>query len=719
MTKQRERLPVSPLLGLILIATAILVPGTTALARAADGSGGRSGGAVDSASRPSARLSGALRYALHNSRRSPGADTSGSTGAAHGGIGSMLSRNFLVGDAPSGPTATFKAVLSTGSPAEIAGIIAAGGRIRGHVGRVVSFSAPLDRAESFARLGSILSLDLAHRMKPELDVSVPETGAAQVHDPNSFGATGAGVLVASVDTGHDLKHADFRNADGTTRFKSVFNLDSACSGLPPPGHTEGCYFDEARINKFLRGKGGVSYTDPAGTFGHGTHTFATAAGNGLATGRGFPAGRYVGMAPDADLIGVKLFDDRGNQTGDVTEALEFLVEEQARLGNPPLVVNMSFGHQFGAHDGTDPDEMSVDTLADEGDANNIVRMFIKSAGNAELDGIYLQGTAAQGLPALHTFRIPPFDGSGRSCGSLSGRGNDEVFMDMWYEGADSLTIKITAPNGTTSFQNSTGNNPNNVALDTSSGTIFVDCPSTPYPFNDDRECIFGVDDSGGVVPVSGVWTVTVTGVNIAAGGRYDIWIADATKGSCTWGWDNPSTGSSVSIPGTSARGITVGAYLTKIDWTDVAGRAIQYTDPSFVLMDIAPFSSTGPTRDNRIKPDIAAPGMGIASAKAKKVSVTAARTRIVEDGKHMVLEGTSMSAPHVAGAAALLLSINPLLDADTVRQILLDNATVDSFTSGVPNQTWGFGKLNVFAAANDPRVRAARRPLPPVPLVNP
>jgi subtilisin family serine protease len=561
----------------------------------------------------------------------------------------------------------------------------------------------------------MISLDLARRMKPELDVSVPETGATQVHDPNTFGATGAGVLVASIDTGHDLKHADFRKADGTTRFKSVFNLDTTCSGAPPPGHLDGCYFDETQINRFLAGKSGLSYKDPSATFGHGSHTMGTAAGNGLATGKGFPAGRYVGMAPAADLIGVKLFDQNGNQAGDVTEALEFLAEEQARRGNPPLVVNMSFGHQFGAHDGTDPDELAIDDLADEGDANGIVRIFVKSAGNSELDGIYVRGTAAVGAPVQHTFTVPAFDFTGRSCGSLSGRGNDEIFADMWYEGADEVTVKITAPNGVTSFQNSTGSDPNSAAIDTKSGTIFVDCPSVPYPFNSDRECIFGVDDTGGVVPVGGTWTVTVTGVNITAGGRYDIWIADATKGRCTWGWSNPTAGNSISIPGTSERGITVGAYLTKLDWINVAGKPIQYTDPSFVIDDIAPFSSVGPTRDNRVKPDIAAPGMGIASTKAKSVSVTAAKTRIVEDGKHMVLEGTSMSAPHVAGAAALLLSINPLLDSDTIRQVLLDNATVDSFTSGVPNQIWGFGKLNVFAAANDPRVRTSRRTPSPGP----
>jgi subtilisin family serine protease len=296
-----------------------------------------------------------------------------------------------------------------------------------------------------------------------------------------------------------------------------------------------------------------------------------------------------------------------------------------------------------------------------------------------------------------------------------------MFADMWYKGTDEVTVQVTAPNGTTSFQNSTGSDPNNFETRTSFGTIFVDCPDTPNTVNGDRECIFGVDDSGNALPAAGKWTVSITGTSVPGGGRYDIWIADATKGRCTWGWDTPSTGSSVSIPGTSVQGITVGAYLTKTSWTNVAGKMIGYNDLAFVIDNIAPFSSTGPTRDGRVKPDIAAPGMGIASTKASVIPTgrgSEGRLRTVEDGKHLVLEGTSMSAPHVAGAVALLLSINPLLDSQTLHDILTENASLDSFTGGVPNPAWGFGKLDVLAAANDPRTTGAQK-RPPTPIAAP
>jgi len=727
MTKHDGRRRKFQVVTATLVTTGLALSGAILYARSATPADpDRAPGSSRIAAAGPGRMSAALRYAMNRSTVARRAAAISATSAASGQAISpsaaaveALSRHFLVADSPAGPSAIFKATLGSGSEAEIGEIRAAGGVIRGHVGRIVSFTAPLDRAGDFAKLAHVRSLDLARRAKPELDVSVPETGATQVHDPNGLDARGAGVLVASVDTGHDLKQADFRNANGTTRFKSVYSLVPSCTGRPPVGHSDGCYFDETKINKYLKTNKGVSYKDPPATFGHGTHTLGTAAGNGLATGKGFPAERYVGMAPEADLIGVQLFDKRGNQVGDVIEALQFLTEEQARLGNPPLVVNMSFGHQFGAHDGTDPDEIAADTLTSTGAANSIVRVFVKSAGNNEQDGIYRRGAAVVGVPVVQTFTIPVADPfTNRACGSLSGRGNDEIFMDMWYEGTDDVTVKITAPNGTTFHQNSTGNDPNDAVLDTGFGSIFIDCSDIPSPANNDRECFLGVDDTGGVLPAPGTWTVSITGNSVPSGGRYDIWVVDATKGTCTWGWDSPTPGGSISIPGTSFLGLTVGAYLTKTDWINIAGQPISYTDPSFVLADIAPFSSNGPTRDDRLKPDLAAPGMGIASTKARTIKTrrgTEGRLRAVEDGQHLILEGTSMSAPHVAGAAALLLSIDPTLDADTLRQVLLDNTTVDSFTGGVPNETWGFGKLNVFAAANDGRVHAARRKASPAP----
>jgi len=628
-----------------------------------------------------------------------------------------LSSIFLIDDREEGPRATFQAVLETGSPAELAALKAAGARLRGHVGRAVSFYGSLDRAADFARVSGVRSLDLARRMTPELDISRPETGAPFVRDPNGLPVTGAGVLVAGIDTGHDLKHLDFRRTDLTTRFRSVLNMVPTCRGPRLPAHPDACYFDESRINVYLKGRAGVDYPDPPASLGHGSHTLGIAAGNGLATGHAEPPETYVGMAPGADLIGVKIFDARGTQVGDLTEAVQFLIEEQSRLGNPPLVVNMSLGHHFGAHDGSHPDEIAIDEAVEAGMASGIVRVFVKSAGNSGADGVFIADTAVVGTPVDHTFTVPRLDANRRVCGALRGRGNDVFVALLWYEGTDDITLRVTAPDGISFFENLTGNAAGPIELDTSSGTIFVDCPEEPFPGNLSRECAFGVDDAGGIPPAPGVWTVTVTGNDLPAGGDYDAWIGAAQKGRCFWGWDDPDAGSSLTIPGTARLGITVGAYVTRKSWVNVDGFLVADKDPSLLIGDIAPFSSTGPTRDGRPKPDIAAPGAWVVSTKARSVPAPPGsnnRLLTVFDGRHIANQGTSMSAPHVAGAAALLLEIDPTLDPLTLRQILMDAAVADAFTGAVPNLIWGAGKLDVEAAAALVRTRK-RTPAPPEP----
>jgi subtilisin family serine protease len=260
-------------------------------------------------------------------------------------------------------------------------------------------------------------------------------------------------------------------------------------------------------------------------------------------------------------------------------------------------------------------------------------------------------------------------------------------------------VAVSLKNG-----NSTGHDPNAALLDTPAGSIFVDCPAGIHPVNGDRECLVGVADLGGVPPADGTWTVRVERLSGPTNGEFDAWMPTGDVGFCAVGWDNPSPGGTISIPGTAQHVITTGAYVTKTDWTNFKGDVISYTSP-LTVGDIAPFSSEGPTRDGRLKPELVAPGMGIASARSRKVRIkrgTEGRLRTVEDKKHQVLEGTSMAAPHVAGAAAQLLSLDPSLTATEIRTLLVNNTATDGFTGGgLPDITWGHGKLDVFSAAVD------------------
>lgn len=114
------------------------------------------------------------------------------------------------------------------------------------------------------------------------------------------------------------------------------------------------------------------------------------------------------------------------------------------------------------------------------------------------------------------------------------------------------------------------------------------------------------------------------------------------------------------------------------------------------LGSLASFSSRGPVMvdgSGRLKPDLTAPGVNIVSTYRFSSATT--------------LSGTSMAAPHVAGAVALLWSAAPWLvgNIDLTEQILLKSATpvpspICGSESTSPNAAYGYGRLNVAAAVD-------------------
>ncbi|OQR98069.1 serine protease family S08A [Achlya hypogyna] len=113
---------------------------------------------------------------------------------------------------------------------------------------------------------------------------------------------------------------------------------------------------------------------------------------------------------------------------------------------------------------------------------------------------------------------------------------------------------------------------------------------------------------------------------------------------------------------------------------------------------LSPTSSRGPTKAGVIKPTISAPGSAITSASNKG------------DGSYATMSGTSMAAPHVAGAIALLLGAHPSYGYDDVLKALTTTATTASLQATTPavcgavpattfpNNLYGYGLLSISNA---------------------
>jgi hypothetical protein len=215
------------------------------------------------------------------------------------------------------------------------------------------------------------------------------------------------------------------------------------------------------------------------------------------------------------------------------------------------------------------------------------------------------------------------------------------------------------------------------------------------------------------------WKFTLTGRSVSGEATWDGWVdvdscsvgAQFTSGE-GYSIDNSKT---VGLPGTANEIITVGSYVTKSRWTSKGGTSISRGG---AIGQLSSFSSIGPTRDGRTKPDIVAPGQWIISAASlyKDAVLTLAIGRIAPDDFHIPLQGTSMSAPHTAGVIALMLQFNPTLTANQIRETLRKGARQDFATGDIDptagNARWGWGKIDARTAAGMFRVTVVASGLP-------
>jgi hypothetical protein len=180
----------------------------------------------------------------------------------------------------------------------------------------------------------------------------------------------------------------------------------------------------------------------------------------------------------------------------------------------------------------------------------------------------------------------------------------------------------------------------------------------------------------------------------------------------------------ITVPGTAPELIVVGAAVSRSRWVDEAGRS--WNADWGRVGTLAPYSGSGPTRNGFLKPDLVAPGHVVVAAMGRDAeagsewsvftpasSLMPDRYLVVPPGDRAVLWGTSVAAPHVAGAAALLLQADPELTQDEVRSILVTTARTTGGARGRAwSPRWGFGELDVERAIRLLRDGFGREPSP-------
>jgi subtilisin family serine protease len=565
------------------------------------------------------------------------------------------------------------------------------GTVQTFTGHVATMTVAASMLPRLAAMEFVSHIDYPRMLKPELDVSVPEILADKVwktvRDANGNPVNGTGVIVGIADTGIDYLHKDFYLANGTS--KVLYIWDQSMNMNPPAGFSYGneCTTSEIQAQACPEVDSALGWN----TNGHGTAVAAVAASTGLATNK------YLGVAPSASIIAVKLLDGTENH---VIDGTSYIIEKARELGRP-VVIDHSLGDSLGSHDGTEPLELAFSDFVAQGIP------IVVSAGNDRNQNLHVKGKLLPGEPATVTWN--------------AGKGGNASYVDFWYPVSDILSISVSTPEGHTVLGPTSDS-----GVVTPEGTVAIlaDERSTG------KEWWINVTAPPNQNLTQSPWSFTIKGVTVVDG-KWDAWtepgqfIQNSNMNRGVFAIDPTDT---IDAPGTAHGVITVGSYMTKYSWQALCTACVAYARANSLqgiwytpfeapgVGDLAYYSGEGPTRDGRMKPDLTAPGSNIAAARAS----TATPRLSDPDNYHQVWRGTSFAAPHVAGVIALMLQMNPYLSPNEIKSILTRDARQDQFTGAIDRQVgsplWGWGKLDALNSTLDaPTVYSVMLEITPIP----
>jgi len=520
--------------------------------------------------------------------------------------------------------------------------------------RIETLQNDLISAEvSVKAANQLLNLDTVARIQTKklsalhLDQVNADAGVTKpdVNPPaRAFRETGDGVLLGIVDSGFDLSHPMFRDA-GKLRVEALLD------------QTTGKEYTNADLEAGWGAGGARPGSDDNG---HGTHVASIAGGTAF---RGFE-----GVAPGARFLLVRT---------------DFLNTDKAvswvfkKAGKTPCVVNLSLGHHWGAHDGSSLEEQLFESLVGPG------RVIVASAGNEREDRLHVGGLF---VPS-HAETVP-FDVQFQPDGSPP-----TAAMTLWYPLSDDYAVTLVSPTGQ-AFEVPGKNR--GESFETSEFSL--DLARQVYQPGDLIQVEVKMAFSNLVPNLSKLlrgWQLRLS-CRSASVGRLDGWMNNSGF-AAFHAHPLVETARTIGLPATSRGCLAVASHASKTEWRNDSDDPQR--DGRLMRGRSSPFSSLGPTRDGRWKPEISAPGQYVTAALADGSELSRLDQRAFRAQHLLTIEGTSMAAPAVTGAVALLLQKNGKLTPAQVTEALRASARHDEHTGTAAwTLAYGHGKLSIADA---------------------
>jgi subtilisin family serine protease len=603
-------------------------------------------------------------------------------------------------------------------------------------GPVATGDLSIDEIERLALRDDVESIELPPRVELKLDRSVPDIRA-----PNAWGVPpvkpentgkGGGAICGVIDSGFDVFHGSLRKASGESRIRFYWDqtfrydgngnpvddngnpltgdnepLDETDNVATPlraptvPGCNFGIEFDDDQINEALaRHPDGedlpISLRDDQGE-AHGTHVAGTAAGDGSDRDRCTPPFTYVGVAPEADLIVVKMGLAPG-KIADPVSAINYIFAKAQELGLP-CAINISFGTHSSQHNGFSSLSMAIDAAL----TGTTRRAVIIAAANDRQHNIHVAEMVPGGTTTTINLVVEENVPRVRFIGS--------------YDTISALTYRIRMPRlpPPAAVRQSQIFDPLVAAVQVTQGHTFMAQVPPPTTGDPDRHFRFSITrPAPGAMVEAGTWQIDLIS-NGAISSNVHLWqdlpspvghnfrpvgfqpvgpVPDVSPQDAARPaeWRRPERWISGTLDNYAATrsAITVAAYNAESGDKSIAPFSSQGPVP--VDLTQALFPSTPPD-----KPDIAAPGVTVHAPYANQRKCFLCCECWVEH--HVAMDGTSMAAPHVTGVAALMFAQDPLLTAADVKRIMKENArAAPPLPAGWPSSEVLFGAGLIDAA---------------------
>ena len=496
-----------------------------------------------------------------------------------------------------------------------------------------------------------------------LDVtSMDASGITAAGGLPALGNQGAGVIVGFVDTGINYMDPLFRNVDGSTRIIGIWDQtiqpssDENETAKPFSAFSAlyGTQYTAEEINLALNSDDPVSIVPTRDENGHGTFLASIAAGN-----RDERA-EFSGAAPRAFIAMVKLKPAKqylrefyliqdgaeAYQENDIMMGVSYLYF-LARKYSMPLVVCIPLGTNMGSH-------MGMSRL---GQYLNQVSL---SNGSAVITA------AGNETGARHHFRaVMDADTDEVTAELRVGEREAGFSMELWAEDVGVYTVGFISPTGEVAREISVplrGENTVSFLLEQTRITVYTQIADVSAG----SQFIFMRVEN----PMSGIWRILIRN-SLDIRETFHLWLPVRGFISDETYFLRPDPDTTITDPGNARYPITVTAY--------------DHTKNSIYI-----HASRGYSLSGQIKPDLAAPGVNILGASVSGRRLTR-------------MSGTSVSAAHLAGAAAILLNwgvLNanyPYLNTPVLKSIFVRGAQRNPALT-YPNREFGYGTLNLYEA---------------------